>query len=532
MDKIEKKENILNKKEENDIFIKNEIKNLDSTLNQNKNIFDINNKTLQDDLKYFKNDILKDIKNTENKLNQKFDIQNNGFENRLEEMEKKSNILNQKFSILNEAISNQNIIKERISILELFRLKADESLITYDCKFKNLDKEFHEAVIKYDKIILDSIVYPGVIGKTNQFKTFHDLIDFLLLNINRIINAKERETTEFNESKNKLEELSKNFQGKIDFYLNNVNEFTRKIIKHSEMEINEKIDNLIKEFSDNKMDFIQKFNKYERKIDELTNNVMNLIEENSNELKIKIAEEKIDLNSKMKLYDIKYDEYSNKFDLMKQEIQNLNSMLGDLLLKIDKIDLNSQKFNKNNNNNSINANNNNISFKNNNFENSRNDNIGKPKIKIENIKNNIYENNVNNNNFNKKNDIDTIFKNNNNAFINNYYNIEKEKKNINKRNKKNIKNKEKEKENGLINNYLYEFNANNIIKKYIERLNNVDDINHYYLNKSPNSSSSLINPIISKKNEYNNKQLANKLKYNEEEDLKENKFKSNEKWKC
>ena len=140
MDKIKQKENILSNKEENDIFIKNEIKNLDSTLNQNKNIFDINNKTLQDDLKYFKNDILKDIKNTENKLNQKFDIQNNGFENRLEEMEKKSNILNQKFSILNEAISNQNIIKERISILELFRLKTDESLVTYDCKFKNLDK--------------------------------------------------------------------------------------------------------------------------------------------------------------------------------------------------------------------------------------------------------------------------------------------------------------------------------------------------------------------------------------------------------
>ena len=210
MDKIEQKENILN--------------------NKDKNLFDINYNTIQDDLKYFKNDILKDIKNTENKLNQKYDIQNNGFEIRLEDMEKKANILNQKFSILNEAISNQNIIKERISILELFRIKADETLVTYDCKIKNLDKEFHEAIIKYDKIILDSILYQRVIGKKNQFKTFHDLIDFLILNINRLINEKEKETMENNGNKNKLEELSKNFQGKIDFYLNNINEFTRRII--------------------------------------------------------------------------------------------------------------------------------------------------------------------------------------------------------------------------------------------------------------------------------------------------------------
>ena len=88
MDKSEQKENIINNKEENDIYIKNEIKNIDTTLIQskNKNIYDINNKTIQDDLKYFKNDILKDIKNTENKLNQKYDIQNNGFESRLEDM--------------------------------------------------------------------------------------------------------------------------------------------------------------------------------------------------------------------------------------------------------------------------------------------------------------------------------------------------------------------------------------------------------------------------------------------------------------
>ena len=95
-------------------------------------------------------------------------------------------MIKEKFSIINEAISNQNIIKERISILELFRLKTDETLVTYDCKFKNLDKEFHDSVTRYDKILLDSIVYPGVIGKTSQFKTFHDLIDFLILNINKL----------------------------------------------------------------------------------------------------------------------------------------------------------------------------------------------------------------------------------------------------------------------------------------------------------------------------------------------------------
>ena len=56
---------------------------------ENNNTYqDMNIKTIQDNLIYFKNDILKDIKNTENRLNQKYDIQYNGFENRLQGMEK------------------------------------------------------------------------------------------------------------------------------------------------------------------------------------------------------------------------------------------------------------------------------------------------------------------------------------------------------------------------------------------------------------------------------------------------------------
>ena len=417
-------------------------------------------------------------------------------------MEKKSNILNQKFSIVNEAISNQNIIKERISILELFRLKTDETLVTYDCKFKNLDKEFHNAVTKYDKIILDSIVYPGVIGKTSQFKTFHDLIDFLILNINKLIFAKERETIEFNENKNKLEELYKSFQGRIDFYLNNVNEFTRKMIKHSEKEIYEKIDNLIKEFSDNKIDFIQKFNSYENKIDKLTNNLMKSIDEITNELKIKIAEENIDLNSKLKLYDNKYDENSNEIDLMKQEIKNLKSMISDLLSKID--------LNNKNNNNSINVNNN-INIKNNIIDNSKtNNNIDDSKNNlVENSKNNINnicDNNINDKNFCDKNDIEKPFKINNNTFIknDNKYNIDNQQTNINK--DENIIIKNKEKENRVNNNNIYTFNANSIIKKYIEGVINLDDINQHYSNKSPKNS-----------NEYNNKKIIKKVKMNEED---------------
>ena len=432
---------------------------------ENNNTFqDKNIKTIQDNLIYFKNDILKDIKNTENRLNQKYDIQYNGFENRLQEMEKISANLNQKLSILTETISNENIIKEKLSFLESFKLKAEEVLISHDLRIKSNNKDLYEALLKYDKILLESILYPGVIGKNTQFQTFHDLIDYLLLNVNKLISSREKDNLENRESKNRIEELIKNFQGKFDFYLNNATQFRNQIIKNTEQEINNKIDNINKELSDNIFVINERMNNNDGKINDLSNNVMKSIEESNNELNIKIAKEIIDINSKMQKIENKYNDCFNEINLIKKEVKNIKFVITELTSKsnniLDKIHDNELMYNK------------------------RNNNI-----------NNIIKNSINNKIFDNKNYNTELFFNNNNFNTDFTTNKNNKKPKINE---DDINTKEND-------------NSNSIIKPYTEGFIKFDLINNANIGKSISSS---ISQNIKKIHKYkiNNKQ----------EDLKDN----------
>ena len=435
-------------------------------------IQDKNIEIIQEDLIYFKNDILKDIKNTEKRLNQKYDIQYNGFQNRLEEMEKISNNLNQKLSILKETISNENIIKEKLSILEAFKVKSEENFISHDCRINNINTELNEAILKYDKIILDSILYPGIIGKNTQFETFHDLIDFLLININKIINEREKDLIEIRESRNRTEELVKTFRTRFDFYLNNINDFTNKLIKNAEKEINNKINNLNSEFSNSLKDFNQRIIINDGKIKDLSNNMMNSLEGNNNELNIKVAKEIMDINSKIENFDNKYNNYINDIDLIRQEIKNIKSILVDQLTKKENSKINNLFNHKENNN-------------------------------LENNKNN---NNIKNNNKLTNNNIEIILNNENikTDFTNNINNQKPEfnEKKINK-----IKDK-----------------SNSIIKQYIKGIIKFDKTNKTNINKTSSTQNIKINTYkigFKEENlkENNNNSVYPKLHFNNKESI-------------
>ena len=493
-------------------------------------IQDKNIEIIQEDLIYFKNDILKDIKNTEKRLNQKYDIQYNGFQNRLEEMEKISNNLNQKLSILKETISNENIIKEKLSILEAFKVKCEENFISHDCRINNINTELNEAILKYDKIILDSILYPGIIGKNTQFETFHDLIDFLLININKIINEREKDLIEIRESRNRTEELVKTFRTRFDFYLNNINDFTNKLIKNAEKEINNKINNLNSEFSNSLKDFNQRIIINDGKIKDLSNNMMNSLEGNNNELNIKVAKEIMDINSKIENFDNKYNNYINDIDLIRQEIKNIKSILVDQLTKKENIKINNLFNHKEKNNLENNKNNNNI--KNNNKLTNNNIEII---LNNENIKTD-FTNNINNKKpeFNEKkiNKIKDKSNSINKQYIKGIIKFDKTNKtNINKTSStQNIKintykigfKEENLKENN--NNSLYpklHFNNKESITKKDEDLLESEESNdkiksisssNFYKNKNENNLVQISNDIIKTKNickKSNNQNISN-----------------------
>ena len=214
--------------------IKENIKQI-TTNNINKS------KPIQENLIYFKNDILKDVKDSISKINAKFSQKFQEIEQKLNNIQSKSELCFNKISSLNDAINNDRNYLKCFSEIEKHKVKSDESFYNFEFKIKDLDLKLQEAINNYDKIIIESLLYPGIIGKNNEYKTFHDLIDFLLINTKKLLIEKKKEEIERNKMKNKIDVKLDNFKGNIDVCIKKVEEFNYQLYKFNELNISKEI---------------------------------------------------------------------------------------------------------------------------------------------------------------------------------------------------------------------------------------------------------------------------------------------------
>lgn len=151
-----------------------------------------------------------------------------------------------KFDSLNSSISSKlNIFESQMKLLR-------ESILTSDIKLINLNNTLNEQITKINNILNQSIIYPGIIGESFKFKTFHEFIDYIINNISQNNSHKEEVTHVLYNYKVKLENLNNSIQNKLDNIIRSTNYFTTKSINECEQRILEKIkiyDEQIKDLS-------------------------------------------------------------------------------------------------------------------------------------------------------------------------------------------------------------------------------------------------------------------------------------------
>ena len=181
-----------------------------SKILENQNII------LKQDILYFKEDILKDFRQAENRLNKKYENQNSNIEQQIKNFENMIKIMNNKISQLSDLINTDQNIQEKITKLYEYKTKIDDDCFNQNLTIKNISKKLHDTIDNYDNIISNSIIYPGIIGQNCKFATFHDLIDYILLNINQLSNFKDKSNIDYKSYKTKLEQLIKSFKMQAD----------------------------------------------------------------------------------------------------------------------------------------------------------------------------------------------------------------------------------------------------------------------------------------------------------------------------
>ena len=111
--------------------------------------------TFKKDILLFKNDILKDIKVIEYKLNSKFETNSLSTENTLNEYKNKIDILTQKVYDLSSLIMVDKNMKEKIDSLIKFKDNIKDELMNQKLKIESNYKELHDSLYSHDKLLAE-----------------------------------------------------------------------------------------------------------------------------------------------------------------------------------------------------------------------------------------------------------------------------------------------------------------------------------------------------------------------------------------
>ena len=207
----------------------------------NVNQFDDNmknslfNRESKAELLQIKNEILSGVKESQKLTDNKLNVFKETTQNKLTKFEEKLNKLLEKLEENKDDKPMNNINNDHIKDLLKFQSDTRDNVITINIKLENLEKDMHNNVYRIDKILADSVIYPGIIGNMCKFKTFHDFMNYLLTQASQNTTFRDKTELDLKTFKARIDKHLKSFSTQLDTVLNEANIFTRKNIEDVEL---------------------------------------------------------------------------------------------------------------------------------------------------------------------------------------------------------------------------------------------------------------------------------------------------------
>ena len=307
---------------------------------------------------YFKNDILKDVRAMEEKLNTKFLQQRQMSSEQYSELENKLDKLSTLVSKMNYDVLNNVEINEKIKTLQIFKSVSEDKFNRLNSKMAIIQKECKESLDNVEKLVNDNLRYPGVIGKNAKFANFKKFIDYIINQINTLNKFKDEIiNVNFKGYKNKIYSdiqeiraaIIESSRNSVQLVVNNFKEFDKRtekllkvnseIIKENEndftkltsriretlKEYQEKfatLENIINDTFENKIK--ECFTEYQDKFVCLEKNINESFE---NKIKESLSDYHDKFSSLVKNINDKYDERIKEIENLKEQfIQDINDV--------------------------------------------------------------------------------------------------------------------------------------------------------------------------------------------------------------
>ena len=204
----------------------------------------------KNDIMIFKNETLKDFKEVQKKFSDKYNNLDLEIKQKLEAYEIRITNYENKIIELSKLINTDKTIRDKVDSLMEFKEKTNDTMLTEKIRLDNTRNDLSSNVERIDQILKDSVIYPGIIGGISKYKTFHDLIDYILTQLSQTLTFREKSILDFKGYKTKLENTISSFNTQINTILNTTNEFTKTCVK----ELEEKIHSIFNVYDDRLQD--------------------------------------------------------------------------------------------------------------------------------------------------------------------------------------------------------------------------------------------------------------------------------------
>ena len=267
---------------------------------------------------YFKNDLLKDINNIESKLNSKLNETKNILDAKLNDYEIKISLLSEKINHFSQLISHDKKIDEKIIKLEKYNEKINESLLNNEMKIDSIKYDLKNSINKYDNLFLENIFCPGLIGNSNKYKTFRELLDYILSQIRNLNSFKDTNNIDFKTYKVKLDNSIQNFKFQFDGINRTLKEYTNKQFYDCEEKIKNNFNILENKIKDIQTENNQNLNELNNKIENIDINKQFIIPE---------KKEENEFNNNLLN---KFNNIQNDFNLIKRKFTQLSEFIKDV----------------------------------------------------------------------------------------------------------------------------------------------------------------------------------------------------------
>ena len=318
--------------------------------NQNKKDNIINNSKVDNLIKnsftsqliFFKEDILQEVKELRTQMNNmsnKYKLDQSKNNTKIIEMKEAIETITQNLELIASKKTKENPIVDRYDKLDKSISKLEYAINANELKLKNTAEKLNEDIYELDNKITKNFFYPLVIGPNGKYKTFHEFIDSIILNVNNLLLFKEKISSAHKDLKNKTETNMNNYRVKLDYFSKNYTSFISSSFKEIEQKLKktlnetlnielEKINKNFENYKDNLENKISNINEKLQKIESLEQN----LEKTKSELNQKIEINKREIKKyQLEKYKKNYLGQKNIINIIKQYIEG-NSKNNKLLL--------------------------------------------------------------------------------------------------------------------------------------------------------------------------------------------------------